>query len=130
MTDAIARPMPGTVPRNDLPGFKPYVYRGLGYDTLTPRMTRRQLATAQQAAGRQVPGFKPYVYGATLGTPSRGRPDRVLAAVEAGVTEADRRPRPQAQVAATAPGPVEPGRCDACGYLLTSPGHRLECGTE
>jgi hypothetical protein len=74
--------------------------------------------------------FKPYVYGATLGTPSRGRPERVLAAVEAGVTEADRRRRPQVAATAPEPAPGEPERCDACGYLLTAPGHLLECGTE
>lgn len=33
---AIARPVPGTVPRTGLPEWKPYVYRGLGYDQLEP----------------------------------------------------------------------------------------------
>jgi hypothetical protein len=33
--------MPGTTaPRNGLPGFKPYVYRGTGVDTLTQGLSR------------------------------------------------------------------------------------------
>lgn len=30
--------LPGKPVRNGLPGFRPYVYRGRGYDTLTPEL--------------------------------------------------------------------------------------------
>ena len=43
----ITRAVAGTMaPRNGLPGFRPYVYRGTGEDTLTPRALREQLDTA------------------------------------------------------------------------------------
>lgn len=35
--------MPGTEPRNGLPGLKPYVYRGTGADTLTSPELQAQL---------------------------------------------------------------------------------------
>ena len=57
-------------PRNGMPAFRPYVYRGTGEDT-GPRLPRKKRA-----------------------------------------------PR------VTRPGD---GRCRACGYLLTAPGHKLAC---
>jgi hypothetical protein len=60
-----------------------------------------------------LPGFRPYVYGAVSGTPSRGRPERVLAAITAGTRpetvmqrferELGAPPRPRGGFAATRP---------------------------
>lgn len=78
-----------------------------------------------------LPGFKPYIYGATLGQPSKAQPLRVLNAMKAGITEADRRPAPAVieapPQASPEPGPDEPERCEDCGYLLTAPGHKITC---
>ena len=48
---------------------------------------------------------------------------------------ASARPRPVAAVVTRLPVPVlamaepePPERCEVCGYLLTAPGHRAECG--
>lgn len=35
---------------------------------------------------------------------------------------------PPVTLCPAAPEPVAPERCEVCGYLLTAPGHRLECG--
>jgi hypothetical protein len=60
--------------------------------------------------GRRVSGFTPYVYGATLGTPSKGRPGRVLAAgiiqdttVRRFERELDLNPLPLNGIPATSP---------------------------
>lgn len=120
------RAMPGSVPRNGLPPSRDYVYRGLGYDQLNPGPSIAGL----RKRGALPADFKPYIYGATLGTPSKGRPERVLAGANAGITEADRRPAPERVLPAleAEPEPGETGRCPDCGYLLTAPGHLAECG--
>lgn len=69
------------------------------------------------------PGFKPYSHGATQGSPSRANPAKVANAAAAGVTEADRRPKPDV------PAGPERALC-ACGHPrsvhLTA--DRSQCG--
>jgi hypothetical protein len=43
---------PGAVPRNYTPGFRPYVYRGTGVDTLTPWLDD-EAATGKKLTARE-----------------------------------------------------------------------------
>lgn len=130
MSGGNVRAMPGsTQPRNGLPPSRGYVYRGTGREMSPAEITghlRRKIRERQD----MVPELRPYIYGATLGTPSKGRPERVLAGANAGITEADRRPAPERVLPAleAEPEPGETGRCPDCGYLLTAPGHKITCG--
>lgn len=148
--------------RNGMPAPGGYVYRRGQEDTRTGRLQLEQLRAAAErerrlAAGLQLPddGEPESARPPRLPRiPARG-PERVLAAAKAGITEADRRPRPPRSappavaepVAAPQPDPApepdpvpqaeappaaapapKPRRCGACGYLTTQPGHRLHTG--
>ena len=90
------------------------------------------------AAGPSAPpdGFIPYVYGATLGRPSRGRPEKVLerlarlGVIAPGATlPAVPRPRPRPERErreAAERARLEAGRCQDCRAL--PPNHHAGCG--
>jgi hypothetical protein len=49
------RPLPGTVPRNGLPGLRPYTYRGAGVDLLTPELDDEPLPAYPPGKPRSQP---------------------------------------------------------------------------
>ena len=64
MNLTIVRPVPSTAPLNGLPGWKPYVYRGTGSDTLTAFMDE------PESQFENLPGGRPL---APCGTPGAYR---------------------------------------------------------
>lgn len=66
------------------------------------RVSIENADSARQSNGR--PGFVPYVYGATLGTPSKGRPGKVADALR------NVEVLPAALAAVPDLGPSAPGR--------------------
>lgn len=74
----------------------------------------------------------PYIYGASHGTPSPCRPDKVAIALRSRYRTFTTTPAIPA-----APGPERPppalfvpgtSRCGDCGYLYRAPGHKVSCG--
>jgi hypothetical protein len=82
-------------------------------------------------------GFIPYIFGATLGTPSRGRPEKVLIRLsslaeglaELGVIAQEgtaRRPRNTRDWESDERARLDAARCTECHAL--PPNHLVDCG--
>jgi hypothetical protein len=115
---------------------RPYVYRGAGYDIYgRPADHARRAGEAGRARAAAETARKAALYAAAR----QDGASVAEAAAAVGVTEQTARVNYEPRLAAGVPppgpaaappaAPAAPGgRCDACGYLLTSPGHRIACG--
>ena len=109
MSATIIRPMPGATIRTGLP-FKPYVYRGIGTDTLTPELNTDDLFEAGMMpclCGETMYGYRKHL--ADGEEPCQGSRDAVNA-------YSRERARQRAL-----------GKCGKCGYSVTGLNHRTLC---
>jgi len=110
MSEALVRPMPGTVPRNGLPWPKPYAYRGCGVDTLTPELGDDELFAPVDTScpcGGTTYGYRQHLKAGEKPCPASR--DTV------NIYERERH-RQKAL-----------SRCSGCGYSVTSLNHKTLC---
>lgn len=110
-TATTIRPAPPVI-RNGLPGWKPYVYRGRGYDVLTPELGDAWADTA-----------RPVEVGEPCWCDGSMRAYRKHLALKEDPCGASR-----AEVNAYTREQRQRNQCDTCGYSVTGPNHRILCG--